>query len=727
MEYAIGLTVVILMTAVGLGFVIFVHELGHFLVAKLCGVKCDKFYLGFDIGGWKICKFRWGETEYGIGILPLGGYVKMLGQEDNPSKMREEMERAKKGMRDEGRGMEHEAPAAAAATLGGEAYGTEAQDSENPDAARRPLGDGAQPPDFVYDPRSYLAQSVPKRMAIISAGVIMNVIFAFLLAFAAYLIGVEEIPCTIGVVYPGEAGWQADLRPGDEILEIGGKKMHQFKDLQAAIQLGAAAAGDSVPIKVKRPGTEKPFLIHVMPDRRDGAPVLFIGVGNGFTTKLAADRKTWIIQKQHPVLPGSAADRAEPPLKNGDRIVQIDDVPIDNYAQISTELARKVDEPIQLTIERDELDAEGNPTGRAERLTSVVPPNPMRHLGVVMKMGEITAVQNDSPAKRAGIAPGAKIEDPSGDPMRLPDWLRSRAGETVELTVQHKDAESPKKVLVLLRRPINHAPPLFLSGPVASSSLGVSYQILNRIDRVIEGSPADKAGLRSGDLITGAVLLPPDKEVLEKYQFDQSEETLEFSEKRRNWAALMSVLQRTFPGTKVLLTFDRQEEKGKTAELLPVEADDWFDPDRGFRFEPYTVDRKAETFAEAASLGGEYTLFSLTTVFRTLKALGTGKVSPRALSGPITIVQVILKKADEGFSSLLLFLTFLSANLAVINFLPIPVLDGGHFVLLAYEGIRGKPANENVQTVLAYIGLALILALMVWVFGLDFELISRHG
>ena len=89
------MTVVILKVLVGLGFVIFVHELGHFSVAKLCGVKCEKFYLGFDIAGLKFFKYRWGETEYGIGILPLGGYVKMLGQEDNPAKLREEMERAK--------------------------------------------------------------------------------------------------------------------------------------------------------------------------------------------------------------------------------------------------------------------------------------------------------------------------------------------------------------------------------------------------------------------------------------------------------------------------------------------------------------------------------------------------------------------------------------------------------------------------------------------------------
>ncbi len=81
--------------AVGLGAVIFVHELGHFLVAKACGVKCEKFYLGFDIFGLKLARFRWGETEYGIGILPLGGYVKMLGQEDNPTKAAEEFERAK--------------------------------------------------------------------------------------------------------------------------------------------------------------------------------------------------------------------------------------------------------------------------------------------------------------------------------------------------------------------------------------------------------------------------------------------------------------------------------------------------------------------------------------------------------------------------------------------------------------------------------------------------------
>jgi len=93
--------------------------------------------------------------------------------------------------------------------------------------------------------------------------------------------------------------------------------------------------------------------------------------------------------------------------------------------------------------------------------------------------------------------------------------------------------------------------------------------------------------------------------------------------------------------------------------------------------------------------------------------------------GPIGIIEWAINSADQGTAKLLLFLTLLSANLAVINSLPIPVLDGGHLALLVYEGVRGKPANEHVQTVLAYIGLILILALMFWVCGLDvFRLVA---
>ena len=206
--------VYILMVVVGLGMIIFVHELGHFVVAKLCGVKCLKFYLGFDIFGAKLWKRRWGETEYGIGALPLGGYVKMLGQEDNPARLREELQRAK-------------------ARQAAVAAGVESQEQASKGQQRR-IG-GEEPIDIaaveqaLNDPRSYLCQSVPRRMAIISGGVIMNVIFAFIAAVIAFEVGVKQQPCEVGGVIPGDAAWKAGFRIGDRILMIAGKRSTSSK------------------------------------------------------------------------------------------------------------------------------------------------------------------------------------------------------------------------------------------------------------------------------------------------------------------------------------------------------------------------------------------------------------------------------------------------------------------------------------------------------------------
>src|SRR3982751_4457184 len=164
---------IILKVAVGLGAVIFVHELGHFLVALACGVKVEKFMIGFDIGGYKV-SWRRGETEYGIGILPLGGYVKMLGQDDDPAHIKEQMEKSQVDV-----------------------HSANAKPIKGPDGET-----------YYVDRRSYLAKSVPQRMAIISAGVVMNVIFAFIFAVIAYGMGVPYVPSIAGEVMPGSPAWK---------------------------------------------------------------------------------------------------------------------------------------------------------------------------------------------------------------------------------------------------------------------------------------------------------------------------------------------------------------------------------------------------------------------------------------------------------------------------------------------------------------------------------------
>ena len=96
-----------------------------------------------------------------------------------------------------------------------------------------------------------------------------------------------------------------------------------------------------------------------------------------------------------------------------------------------------------------------------------------------------------------------------------------------------------------------------------------------------------------------------------------------------------------------------------------------------------------------------------------------GRTSVKAMSGPITLARYSYLIAGQDVWHLLLWIGLISVNLAVVNFLPIPVLDGGHMVFLIYEGVRGKPAPVIVQEIMTYAGLAVIGCLMLFVLGLD--------
>src|SRR5262249_53514335 len=96
-----------------------------------------------------------------------------------------------------------------------------------------------------------------------------------------------------------------------------------------------------------------------------------------------------------------------------------------------------------------------------------------------------------------------------------------------------------------------------------------------------------------------------------------------------------------------------------------------------------------------------------------------GRISVENLGGPITIGRVAYYFAGLDFWEFVFFLGLISVNLAVINFLPIPVLDGGHFVFLVYEKIRGKPASEGVLVGRTYAGL--LASLMIFVLFLDIK------
>ncbi len=685
----------ILYVAFGLGMVIFVHELGHFAVAKFCGVRCDKFYLGFDIGGLKFCKFKWGETEYGIGILPLGGYVKMLGQEDSPGRIKEELERAKLQEAEKAAGAESE---------------------ETVSEGEEPLRDVKTLEEALYDPRSYLAKSVPQRMAIISAGVIMNLVFAVIAAMVAYGVGVNHIAAGIGGIMPGGAAWEAGLEVGDEVLEINGEPVKEFRQLQTLISL--SKEGEPVQLKVERkvPGTSQAEMreITLEPNRTGLIPT--IGVISPSTTKLEA------MGKLPPCSPGTVAFEAQPPFEAEDQIVEINGQPVDDYGTLYRLFSQYREQPITLTVLR-----QAEKGKEPQRVKVQLPPQPMRRVGLVMALGPVDSIRKGSVAQQAGMQPGDQLKSidgqEPGDPMTLANRIRRKVGQPVRLTLtrEGKDVE-----LTVTPAPVERWDMSFLpNSPVTIPSLGVAFEVLNRVVATVPDSPAAGADVQPGSVLKSVVLVPPKAESVEKLLGKEDEKEwkpllkeipLAFDGENRNWSLFYSVMQRALPGSRVRLIFDGD---AKPVEMDLVAVGGQFNPDRGFAFGVPVIKLRAESFGQMVGFGLKETWASSKQIFVLLNRLLTGQISPKVLGGPITIVQAASSKASQGLSKYLLFLTLLSANLAVINFLPIPVLDGGHMVFLSYELVRGKPASESIQITLSYLGLLFILGLMVWVIGLD--------
>jgi len=665
---------VILQVALGLGFVIFVHELGHFLVAKACGVKCEKFFLGFDVGGMKLASFKWGETEYGIGALPLGGYVKMLGQDDNPAAAAEEAHRARAAL-------------------------------ESGDLPAEPTSD----PHPAWDPRSYPAQSVPERMAIISAGVIMNVIFAVLMASWALGLGVREMTCELSSVRPGGAAWRAGLRTGDQITAIGGRKNPIFTDLRNGVTLGDAAKG--VEFTIHRPADDSTRTVTLHPDTDLGIPT--VGVTSPFSVMLPADLATG--------LPGTAG-KAEPPFEAGDTIRAVDGTPVKTYAELIAALSRQPYKAAQVSVER-----RAKPGQAAGKAMITLPPQAARTTGLVMTAGPIKAVQDDSPAAAAGLKPGDRIKvidgQPVGDPLMVDQRLREMAGRAVKLTLDRAGADVDVE---LVPRAVSWIEdPRWPSSPVSLSSIGAALGVDATVAAVEVGSPAADAGIQSGERVVRVAFVEPGQ------QKPAADAGLELSAQSPSWPYVASVLQQVREGTKLVLEVEPVADaagggKRRTVELTARDADDQFVVDRGLVFEPVYEIVRAGSFFDALSRGSRKAMENLSLVYRFLQKLTSNQISPRLLGGPIEIAKQAGRSAEEGFSHFLLFLTMLSANLAVVNFLPIPVLDGGHMVFLVYEWIRGKPPSEKVVAVLSYLGLALILSLMMFVFGLDLGLIPRR-
>lgn len=682
-----------LQVALGLGLVIFVHELGHFLVAKACGVRCDKFFVGFDIGGLKLSR-KWGETEYGIGVLPLGGYVKMFGQEDNAGAIAEEIASSK-------------------VTEG------------HPDA--KPIKGPGGETVWVHK-RSYLAKSVPQRMAIISAGVIMNVLFAIVLAFIAYGLGVPKMPAAVGSTVTGGPAWKAGLMTGDRFVRIDDVENPTFEDLSRSVILGDLTKPLECVVGRADGSTET---IQLQAEKGELAPQVGIG----------PDNRPRLPMEDFLVPNTPAAELGDAGFAGGDQVVEIAGEPIETFADLTRVLQDNKSQPVKITVLRGgkpSLDDPFGPLEGGERVSFEVGPNPRERLGVVPVLGPIAALVSGGPADKAGLREGDQIVALDGvavgaaddgeealDPMLLNDRLDAAAasGEPVTLAVEREGERleievTPKSIAT--RSGAGENPMLALD------AIGAAVVVESRIASIQSGSPAAAADLRPGDRLISAKLLRG-KNDLEDYK----DATIDLDEKPL-WPVVVDAIQHRSPDFVVELTVERpapspgaagqENSRGAasthTVKLSPRSVEGEYSPTRGFQLTQLKTLRSANSLGEQAQLAVSETWNQLTAVFSFLQKIGS-QVSVKALGGPIEIAKQAGYAAFEGFGSLLMMLVMLNANLAILNFLPIPVLDGGHMVFLLYEGITGRPVNDKIAIALQTVGVVLLLSLMLFVTSND--------
>lgn len=186
-----------------LGILIFVHEFGHFLVARKLGVGVTKFSFGF---GPRVAGIQRGETEYLLSAIPLGGYVKLVGESDSEEIPQEDRERS-----------------------------------------------------FHHKP-------VWVKMAIVAAGPLANLLFAYLIFWAVFLGGVPALTARIGEVLPDSPAAHAGLQKGDLVVRIGERSVGTWEELAAGIR--GAGAGKEIDLTVRRDDRE--IHVRVTPEFREG-------------------------------------------------------------------------------------------------------------------------------------------------------------------------------------------------------------------------------------------------------------------------------------------------------------------------------------------------------------------------------------------------------------------------------------------------------------------------
>jgi regulator of sigma E protease len=701
----------VLLFIFGLGAVVFVHELGHFLVAKAVGIKVERFAIGF---GPRVCGYRGKETDYSLMLLPLGGYVKMLGQEDF-----------------------------------------------------EPLKEG----DGKPDPRAYSSKSVGARFAVISAGVIMNVIFAAIMFVIIGMIGMPTPAPVIGGTVSGspasvaEITWLDDsgtpinandpeypkdqpdtLQPGDRmktidgdgmLISLLGRDITRFR--RVLMQAVLSDATDKYTLSIERRVGDRVLRGKVvdlglkmsLSPTGTGSMLPSFGIRPATSTSVARGKTyishdgevfknedkivaingqkiehNWEIEKIEKTLAGqpvqvtvertvdgktSQVDISVQPMVRSSKIFYLKDGEILRGKVIKTDIKRKTltlkmtenGSPVERTVSIGNLaNTHYSPNGSLAKETLDV-------LGMIPRLRAV-AVADGSPAHNAGLQAGDIVVQYGNHiaptHLKLRELNKKFSTDGAKIVVMRDGKELSFKIKPETRH----------DTPVIGILIGVDMEHLV-VAGVRENSPASDQEITTGD-------------VIEKIN----------GQDVSSWSDMLAVLS-TLHNKDVTLTVKRGDNRSE--KLIPSLSKLIFDKSdytsnvlsEPCRYSGLMDPKVSRAPMEALAWGGRETMFFVTTSYATLRSLVMRTVSTKELSGPVGIGNMAIQAGRRGMIDFAYFMAIISVSLAVVNFLPFPVVDGGHAMFLIIEKIRGKPISVHVMNVVQMIGLVMILMVFVFV------------
>ena len=701
----------LLLVIIGFGAVIFIHELGHFLAAKWAGVRVHQFAVGF---GQAACSYRRGlgfrrgssekeyekliadeqlglasrdpatvsPTEYRLNWIPFGGYVKMLGQEDID-------------------------PAAT---------------SDAPD--------------------SYTQKPVWKRMVIISAGVVMNTILAAVLFVVVYMVGRVQISPRIGAVAPGSpaaaaklvsgdpGATPAHLAPGDLITQINDDRPKSFNDVSLEVVMASPHA--PLPITVKRAGAPGPLVFQATPRLSDVTGMLAIGLAPAVSGTVIAPPKHDAAQDA--LVRTALAQVGLKGVAPGSTLTRVNGAPAAGLWTLTRALQTSDGAPVSVVFKTPAgapTSVEVSPRPEFEIARVRIPGSDdfatQAHLLGLAPAVRVAAVEPR--AEKAGLRVGDLIAQIG--PIAWPNVaqtigeIRSHRGSSVAVTVQRDGklldltptTDSKGRVGFGVGLALEHHA-LVTRPPTPAAPKTSDQDSAGTHDETPGNTPAALGPLPAArlDLIPGSVILRVDDRPVTSF-FDLRAALRAVTEDAHKAGAGASVTL----SVRLPIASAAKQPPEKVAwsltsdEVSRLHALGWLSPIDPALFELEQAEIQTSNPVRAVVWGVQDTRRMMVKTYLTFLRLFQGTVKVNQLKGPVGIAHLGAQIAEHGLIDLLFFLGLISVNLAVINFLPIPVADGGHFVMLLIELLTGKPVSPAIQNIATMAGFVLIVGVFLLV------------